>query len=172
MSAMKKLIILRHAKAVSKSAPSDFERVLAARGQAQMKAVASTLTDPALRPDLAFVSPAARTRETWARTGLADHVETRFEEGIYEASVGTLLDIVRGAPDAAGCVIMVGHNPGLEALAQGLADREAGTGAARLAGGMPTAALAVLDLGVEHWAEAGPGQGELAAFILADESRA
>lgn len=172
MSAMKKLIILRHAKAVSKNAPSDFERVLAARGQAQMKAVASTLADPALRPDLAFVSSAARTRETWARTGLADEVETRFEEGIYEASVGTLLDIVRGAPDAAGCVILVGHNPGLEALAQGLADREAGTGAALLSGGMPTAALAVLDFEVERWAEAGPGRAELAAFILADESRA
>lgn len=167
MTRMKRLILLRHAKAVAKSA-ADFDRALAERGRVQMTGVARTLADPDLRPDLAIVSPAARTRETWERTKLAAAVVTRFEQAIYDASEANLLKVVRGAGDEAVCVILVGHNPGLEELAGRLA---AGPpeAAARLAGGLPTAALVVLDLPVASWTEVAAGRGHVNRVVLPDE---
>lgn len=171
---MKRLYCLRHAKAVAKDPADDVDRVLAPRGRRQMKALASFMKETRLRPDRALVSPAARTRETWARTGL-DGVPTNFEPRIYEASRETLLDVLRAADDAAQSLVMVGHNPGFEDLMRGLAGGIGEPHAlARLAVKVPTAALAIFDLPVEHWADARLASGRLIGFVtpawLGDEA--
>lgn len=76
---------------------------------------------------------------------------------IYNASLDDLLEVVRGLPDEAGCVVMVGHNPGFENLRAALA-RE-GTEPPTL----PTAGLAHLRFGVERWSDVREGTGELVA---------
>lgn len=162
---MKRLVLLRHAKAVSKNTPDDAGRVLAARGRSDMALVAAALADAGIRPDVALVSPAARTRETWALAGQPD-VPVRFEPAIYEASVRTLLGLVHAAPPAAGTVAMVGHNPGFEELAATLADRK---GRPQLRDGMPTAAVAVLDFEVERWTDVAPEKGRLVQFVTPDD---
>jgi len=61
-----RLILLRHAKAEAEAASGDdFDRPLAARGRREAQAVAEHLAGLGLRPDVAVVSPALRTRETW-----------------------------------------------------------------------------------------------------------
>lgn len=156
-----RLVLLRHAKAVAKDAPSDFDRVLAPRGQAQMTAVAKYLAGRdgrAIRPDLALVSPAARTRETWAAAKLPK-VEARFEDGIYEASPKALLAVVRGVEEGPRTVMLVGHNPSIEELAGKL------TGGA--SGGFPTAAFAVIELEGEAWGDI--RKGRLERFVTPDD---
>lgn len=171
---MKRLYCLRHAKAVAKDPADDVDRVLAPRGRRQMKAVAGFMGETRIRPDRALVSPAARTRETWTRTGLKG-VPTTFEPRIYEASLETLLDVVRGADDVGQSLMMVGHNPGFEELMSRLAGGIGEPHAlARLAAKVPTAALAIFDLPVERWAETRLGSGRLIGFVtpawLGDEA--
>ena len=155
-----RLVLLRHAKAVGKD-EADFDRVLAPRGQAQMAAVARYLAGrdgKAIRPDLALVSPAARTRETWAATKLAK-VEARFEPTIYEAPPKTLLALVRAVEAGPRTVMLVGHNPGIEDLADKLTGGEASE--------FPTAALAVIAFEASAWGEI--RRGRLERFVTPDD---
>lgn len=127
--------------------------------------MAAVLKDPALKPDLALVSPSARTRETWELTGLKG-VEARFEPAIYEGVPKALLGLIRAAPDAARSVMLVGHNPGFEELAQALSGGSGrAANEAALTAGLPTAALVVLDFDVEKWNEVASGRGRLERLV-------
>jgi phosphohistidine phosphatase len=175
---MKRLILLRHAKAVPKEA-EDFDRVLAPQGRAEMAPVAAYLAaEPDRRPDLALVSPAARTRETWtlaqAKLGA---VATAFEEDIYEAEVDDLIDILCDADGIMAdgpteTLILVGHNPGISDLAGALAGSGDEGLLDALAGGMPTAGLAILDFEIGTWRELQPGTGRVQAVVGPDRAAA
>lgn len=157
---MKQLILLRHAKAVAKAAVQDFDRVLAPEGRREMDRVAADLLASSIRPDLALVSPAARTRETWALTRI-EGVAPRFEPGIYDAEVEMLVALVRSAPDDVLRLMLVGHNPGIEDLALLVGGEDA---ASLIGGGLPTAALAVFDLPEGRWADLADGTGRLVHY--------
>lgn len=155
---MKRLMLLRHAKAEARNAERDFDRVLARRGRDDMVRIAAYLAAEALRPDQALVSPAARTRETWQRAGLPE-VPVTFVERIYDASAAALLRVVRGADPGVSSVILVGHNPGIEELAAGLL-------ASDPIPGMSTGALAVIDFDIESWDALAPRTGRLDRFVV------
>lgn len=106
-----RLILLRHAKAEPHRA-DDLARVLAPRGREDATAARDVLAP--LAPEVAVVSTAARTRETWE---LADPggVPVVFDDRVYDASVADLREVL--AEQTAGCVVLVGHNPGVERLA-------------------------------------------------------
>ena len=60
------LILMRHAKAVDRlEAEDDFQRGLTARGREDSAAAADVLAGRGIRVDLALVSPAWRTRQTY-----------------------------------------------------------------------------------------------------------
>ena len=61
---MRRLMMLRHATAVPHGSMPDFERVLTDQGRQDAAVMASYCKDEMLWPDLALVSPAARTRAT------------------------------------------------------------------------------------------------------------
>ena len=76
---------------------------------------------------------------------------------------------MRGAPAAVAALMMVGHNPGLEALAALLA-REPVRRKERarhevLEEKFPTCALAVLDFDVGRWRDIVAGTGKLVDFV-------
>ncbi len=159
---MKRLVLLRHAKAVAKDAVQDFDRVLAPQGRAQMDAVAGHLAN--IPCDLALVSPSARTRETWTLARRPD-VPTRFDQRIYEASERELLAVAQEADSEAETVILVGHNPAFEELALDLVRAsEQGAAAERLRGGMPTASVAVIAFEIDGWRELSRRTGQLVSF--------
>ena len=160
---MKRIYILRHAKAVAKDA-EDFDRVLAPRGHAQMKVISTWLAERSERPELALVSPAARARETWGLAGLPD-VPVVFDARIYEASPKTLLDVIRGAEETARTLVLVGHNPGLEDLAHKLVGSGPAGLRARIETKFPTAAIVAVDLEVESWGAVTFGAGRLTDFV-------
>lgn len=162
---MRRLLLVRHAKAEIPTG-LDIERRLAARGREAAPLIGAYLKDEHLLPDLALVSPAERTRETWSlmRASLGA-VETREERRIYEASTEGLLGVVHGVEAGVRTLLIVGHNPSIGDLARRLAGHGDRYAFARLAQGFPTAALAVLDFAGERWDEAQAQGGRLDRFV-------
>ncbi len=141
---MKHLLLLRHAKS-SWDDPglADFDRPLGPRGLKTAPLIGRELARRGWLPDLALVSPALRTRETWQLVAaeLPEHVPAEFAETLYEASAATILTRVRQAN--ATTLIVIGHNPGLQHLAVRLADAGSNADAFRtIEAKFPTAALA------------------------------
>ena len=163
---MRRLILLRHAKSDHPTGVPDRERPLNPRGRRAAPVVGAHIAAQGLIPALALVSPARRARETWeAAAGALGEPESRPSPEIYEAPWDRVLATVQAAPDAAATLIVVGHNPGLGDLAQALAGEGPRKLLSRLGLEFPTAAFAVVDFEVEHWAAIGPGQGRLARFV-------
>jgi phosphohistidine phosphatase len=169
---MKTLTVLRHAKS-SWDEPKldDFDRPLNARGWKAARRVGSELKQRKMKFDFALASPAARVRETidgliegYGQPGF----EIRFEPKIYEASVGTLLDLIQALPEMVSAPLLVGHNPGLERLVAELASDEDEL-RDKVAEKFPTAAVAVLELAAKNWGEVEPGSGKIAELIIPKE---
>jgi phosphohistidine phosphatase len=170
---MKRLFILRHAKAVSAGPQmSDRTRGLTDRGQSDAAAMGRHMGASLYRPDLVYCSPAARTMETWALVapGLDAEPKVEFYDAMYLAAWTALFALVRAAPDAAENLLMIGHNPAFENLALALARRhggdrdEAGRRTA-VAGKFPTCALAVVTFAKARWETVAAGEGTLTDFI-------
>ena len=165
---MKTLTLLRHAKSSwSNPAASDFDRPLNKRGHRAARTVGQALKAQGVAFDAVIASPAARVVETVedVSEGYGSPIRPAYDPRIYMASVATLLAIVREADDEADRLLMVGHNPGFEALAM-LLTQEKGNGLrGELATKYPTATVAEIALPIKHWRDATPGTGELARFI-------
>jgi phosphohistidine phosphatase len=146
---MAQLIVLRHAKAErGYDLPTDEERALAERGRSQMVSVAAQFHAGGLMPDVALVSPAVRTRQTWEVLALRlpGAPKAQFEPSLYLASVVDVLDLVRGLSDAVGTAIVVGHEPTMAATAAYCAGPGSdATAVAQVRAGLLTAGWAVLE---------------------------
>lgn len=156
---MKTLYILRHAKSSwDNILLADFERPLNKRGLQAAPFIGEIIHKNRFNPELFLSSPAKRAKQTamLVREVGAIKPEIRFDERIYEASPQTLVQIISELSEQADSVLLVGHNPGLEGLIRFL------TGAVQP---MPTAALAVIDLNVEAWAEITAERGTLKNLI-------
>ena len=155
---MKTLLLLRHAKSSwGDSSASDFDRPLAPRGIADAPRIGRALRQQGPLPDLILSSPALRATQTIeAVAQAAGLVSPQFDESLYGASAGELLEIVTHIPAASSCAMLVGHNPGFEELLSRLTDSSHE---------MPTAALACVGLKNESWADVEYGSGKLAWFI-------
>jgi phosphohistidine phosphatase len=163
-----RLLLLRHAKSSwDEGSTPDHDRPLAKRGRRAADRIGAYLRSHALRPDLVLCSSARRTRETLERLGL-DESEVRVDERIYLAGSGELLDRVRELLEDVGSALVIGHNPGMERLADELAGEEAGEDAGRLREKFPTGALAVFDVD-GAWQTLGPGRARLTSFVVPRE---
>ena len=156
---MKKLLILRHAKS-SWADPdlADFERPLNERGLHAAPFMGSVIAKEGLSPDLIISSPAERAKTTaeLAVDGGKLAAEIKFDDHIYEASPHALLQIASDIDDEMKSVMLVGHNPGIEAFIKLL------TGVYEP---MPTAALAVVELRIDYWEDIAAGSGKLLDVI-------
>ncbi|GAA2448540.1 histidine phosphatase family protein [Streptomyces pulveraceus] len=153
----RRIVLLRHAKA-EWSQDSDHERPLAERGRKDAPVAGRKLADSGIDLDLALCSTAARTRETWklAVHEMPHRPRTVYEERLYEASLGELIALINETPDDVRDLLVIGHNPGMHAVADALSESAEGDTLARMTrGGFPTAAFAVVEFtgswkGVEH----------------------
>ena len=138
---MRQLILLRHAHADSAAAgQDDLVRPLSQTGREEARAAGDWLREHGLRPDRVLCSTATRTRETLAALGDIGDAEVHEDASIYDASPGGLAALADANRDAE-CLLLVGHNPGLEQLAALMHSGQ--TGDYR---GMPPGGIAVLGL--------------------------
>lgn len=149
---MQRLILMRHAKTESASASGrDRDRALTGRGREDATLMGEVLADKGLRPDLALVSDATRTRQTWELLHDAfGDVDVRVEPALYNAGERTLRHFVEQSEERAGCLLIVAHNPGLHLLSLELLHESAASPAVldRMAGGFPTGAAAIFEVDV------------------------
>ncbi|ALJ09722.1 MAG: SixA phosphatase family protein [Brevundimonas aurantiaca] len=144
---MHRLILMRHAQAEPNS-PSggDEARPLSAVGRNEALLMGRALAERGLKPDLALVSSAVRTRQTWEQMHDAfGDVEVRDEPRLYNAPADVLRGFVEASEEEAGCLLVLAHNPGVHALAGDYLSESAASPAIldRLAGGFPTGAAAL-----------------------------
>jgi phosphohistidine phosphatase len=128
--------------------------------------MAEHLRREGIRPALILCSPARRTRETFGLVALAiPGVPAQVEQELYGAGAEDLLFRLRELPATVPSVLLIGHNPGLQALAVALAGSGEREALVRLRAKMPTGALAALQAPVSQWRDLGPGGAELVAFV-------
>jgi phosphohistidine phosphatase len=167
---MKRLYLLRHAKAVPPDPQADdHARELTVRGMHDASAIARYIRKNGFEPQLLLASTSARTRQTAELVLREIEAKADYREGLYLAEPGKILSFIEGAPQGISSLMVIGHNPGLEELATRLA-REAVRRKERarrdvLEEKFPTAALAVLDFDIAKWREISQGAGELADFV-------
>ncbi len=160
---MRELLIMRHGKS-DWHAPSgaDRDRPLIPRGVRAARAIGRFLERAGRAPDRILASSAVRAHTTATLVneaggfGLPVVVEPR----LYEASVATVLDVVRlhgDRPRPAQRLLIAGHQPTSSALVAHL------TGA-RTA--FPTAALACVALELDNWREVERATGVLVFLIV------
>jgi phosphohistidine phosphatase len=157
---MRTLYLLRHAKSSWKDASlKDFDRPLKKRGREAAKSIGEVLKAEKIEDFLVITSTAVRARETTTIALKKYHakVEVRFNQRIYEASPGTLLNIVHEIEDDRPVAMLVGHNPGFEMLLGFL------TGQIHA---MPTAALAKISFQTDSWKEVKADGGELERLVI------
>lgn len=129
---MKRLILMRHAKAERSSPGGDFERALTDRGRFDAALMGRLLLDEGLVPDIGLVSTARRTRQTWDEASAAfPSAASRALGGLYNADAGRILFEAEAAGVEHDAVMVVGHNPGIHALTVALL-REGGSGSSLL----------------------------------------
>lgn len=153
---MKKLLLIRHAKAEKDTGGKDFDRPLKYIGMQDAGFMADRLKDKSIVPELIITSPAKRTL-TSAEI-FADHLglpAPGTNKSIYEASEKTLLKVINEFPDECDFIALVGHNPGIAYILQYL------TGEARE---VHTSCVSVIDFEVDTWAAVSKGLGKLVYF--------
>uniref|UniRef100_A0A7C4LLY9 Histidine phosphatase family protein n=1 Tax=Schlesneria paludicola TaxID=360056 RepID=A0A7C4LLY9_9PLAN len=144
---MKTLLLLRHGKS-SWDDPDqdDHSRPLKPRGRKAAKRIGRWLQDAQLPVDLVLCSTAARARDTWAY--VADQLQNvprvEFLHDLYHCPVTGFVQVLRDLPDSVMCVLVVGHNPGMEDLLAQLTDQRET---------MPTGALAHLECPLDTWTD-------------------
>lgn len=114
-----RLFLLRHAEAANHGTdPRDITRQLTSVGRTQARQVGEFLAGQ--RIELVLCSTAARARQTAEL--LALRAPIRFSDRLYNAGSRQLLAELNGVEDRIHTVLVVGHAPGVPALAGNIAD--------------------------------------------------
>jgi phosphohistidine phosphatase len=160
----RRLILLRHAKSDWPDVP-DADRPLAKRGRRDAPRIGRWLHEQGYQPDVAVVSDARRTRQTWDLVApeLGGSPAVRFEPRAYAASARTLLYLAQELPTRYRTALLIAHNPGLSELATSLAAPSATDNGPRPGISLPTAAVAVLEFPGD-WPSLTPGHARLTSL--------
>lgn len=157
---MPTLLILRHAKSAWPLGVPDDMRPLNDRGRRDAPVAGALLAEgPPI--DVAYVSPALRTQQTFdlVAAQLPRQPKVRIDDRIYAAGLRSLLEVLGEVPDNAERALLVGHNPGMEMLASLLAAPDSSDEYASMVRKYPTAGLAEITLDVP-WSQLPSATGE------------
>lgn len=142
---MKNLLLMRHAKSSWKDDNlEDHERPLKKRGRKDAKRIAKVIHKNDLVPDLILSSSAVRSRETVdiiVKT-LDYENKVEFSDELYMGEPQDFIEALCNLSQDLDTVMIVGHNPGLEAYLQ-IIDGEIES--------VPTAGLGYLVLAIDDW---------------------
>ena len=145
---MKHLLLIRHGKSDwDHPGLTDHDRPLNDRGLRDAPRIASALIGRGVRPDLIVSSTAVRALTTaQLLAGKMGYPPGNILEvpALYLAPPGVILRAIQQLDEAAGTVMIFGHNPGMhEAVAAFAAGEEVAD--------FPTLAVARIEISAEHW---------------------
>lgn len=141
----KTLLLMRHGKSSWKEKGlADEKRPLKKRGVESATMIGRTLKVNELVPELILSSPAKRARSTAEVVARESHFPEKVElvDSFYMGEPEDYIQKLRSLSPEINRVLVVGHNPGLEALLQ-LLDNHINA--------MPTGSLAIVKLNLPSW---------------------
>ena len=156
---MKTLILMRHAKAVREDIP-DMERHLEERGIKDSKKMGKFLKHEKMISDVILCSPSKRTKQTLELVleELKTEIPVRFEPVIYENDNEKIKIFISSVPNEIQRLMVIGHNPSIETLAEKL------SGEVFPEDQFSTAGIAILEFDFAHWKKIKKQTGKLVLF--------
>ena len=141
------LLLMRHGKSSWKEKGlADEKRPLKKRGEEAAAMVGKTLKVSEIVPDLILSSPAKRAKNTAEIVAKESNFSHKVElvESFYMGEPSDYVARLKKVPKDVKRVLVVGHNPGLEAFLQMLDGHISA---------MPTGSLAVIKLDLHSWSD-------------------
>ena len=165
---MRTLMLIRHAKATRSDGPMrDQDRPLAPRGLSDAPKIGAYMSRHGLLPDRVVVSPAKRTRETWALLAPAfgKGLKATFDERLYDASPQTVFEIIQ--ENATGCpaLLIIGHKPSMHRLGTELIAASDLDNREKLRENLPTSGLVAIAFPFDDWTRLHAQAGRLTHFV-------
>lgn len=155
---MKRLLIIRHAKS-SWDDPSvdDFDRPLNNRGLKNAPLMGQVIKEKNIQPDMILHSPAKRTTQTAQLIAKEINFDKALtpNQYIYEAYVSTLQEVISYTYDTVNTLFLVGHNPGVTALAYTYCNFKEE---------MPTCAIVEIEFECDSWMDVSKNNAKLIAY--------
>jgi len=151
------LTLLRHAKAAPPlPGQEDCDRPLTERGRTDAARMGKLLAELGL--DIALVSAAARTTETWsiASADFTAPLPPTVEQTLYLCRAAHLIERLRAVTPDMQSIVVVGHNPCLQEVALWLAGKTKAPGVSQMQNKFPTCALATFELTAGSWNDLAP----------------
>ncbi len=158
---MKKIVVVRHGKAVPYGYDDDFNRDLQDRGKNDAALIGKELNKRNVLPDLIISSPAKRAIKT-ARI-FADNLgyainSIQEERDIYDGlTTGEFIEMIHNLPEDVNTVFFFGHNPGFYYFAANLVKE--------FRSDMPTTSTVGIDFDVKSWKEVEARTGDMAFHL-------
>lgn len=142
---MKRLLIMRHAKSSWKETDvTDHERPLKKRGKDDAHRMGKLLRSKKIVPEMIISSTAQRSRETAEL--LAESMKFKeaiiYSDALYMAEPSDILAEIAHHATKQKTVMVIGHNPGSEALLQILTGKVES---------LPTASIAYVTAKIDNW---------------------
>jgi phosphohistidine phosphatase len=157
---MKTLLLMRHGKSSWKDDNlADFDRPLKKRGKRDVAKMAEMMKQERLIPDYVLASPAVRSRETvevLAKELDLDDDMIEYVEEFYQAEIEDYLGALSDVTDSFRKVLIVAHNPTLEALLQTIAGEIEP---------LTTSAIACIKVGIASWEELEEEEEEVGQLV-------
>ena len=156
---MKQLIILRHSKTEKINPAGDQERELTKPGRRWATEAGREIHEAAGMPDLLVTSNAVRALQTGdlAAAAMKFSGERHVVPEVYGATEDELVQVIQAFSDEYSSIVLVGHNPGMEELANSFPGK-------REHGHLPTAGWVVVEMTSSAWKDAKAGGGTVIAF--------
>lgn len=159
---MKRVIIVRHAKAVPYGYDDDFTRDLTDRGVNDANLIGKELRNLDVKPDTMISSPANRAIQTAnifaENLGFNKKGMVKIER-IYDGlTTSEFLGLIKELPETAETVFFFGHNPGFHYFANNLLEN--------FYGDMPTCSTVAVDFNVSSWKKVEARSGKKAFHLI------
>lgn len=159
---MKRVVIVRHAKAVPYGYEDDFNRKLRDRGKKDANQISATLMGEGKKADFIISSPAKRafkTAKIYADNFHYPIGSIKTTKDLYNGmTTQEFLDLINDLPENIQCVYVFGHNPMMHQMSYNLAKS--------FNSDMPTCSTVGLDFDVNKWKEVTARSGSIAFHLM------
>ncbi|MDV6237408.1 histidine phosphatase family protein [Leptospira ellisii] len=169
-SSLKQIHLIRHAKSDWESEfRSDHERPLSERGKRNAKSLRKYLEKIEFKCDLFLVSDSKRTSDTYRiinRKGNLSNDEILSEE-LYESDAEEILTKLRNSDSKHETIALLGHNPGLEEIANRLIrGKDDSSHLESVFFKFPTSGFLSIQSEISSWNELGSVPGKIIRFWI------
>lgn len=159
---MRRVVIVRHAKAVPYGYDEDFTRDLTDRGMNDAQQIGIELKKMGIVPDSMISSPANRAIQTaliFAENMGFNKKELVEIEDIYNGlTTSEFLGLIKKLPDTAETAFFFGHNPSFQYFANNLLEK--------FYEDMPTCSTVAIDFNVDSWKKVEARSGKKAFQLI------